>query len=55
MKLNTKAIDKLRSDLNRINRIVTVIEEGGKSQEIVEKVGINRQLADYYIKKLTQK
>ncbi len=50
--MNTKKLEKLRFIAKRTLKILELIEEGKTSQEIVEALGVNRSLVDYYIKSL---
>ena len=43
-------IAKIREIAKRTLKILDMIEEGRTSREIVEKLGVDRQLADYYWK-----
>ena len=45
-----KSIEKIKSTAKRTLKIISHIEEGLSANEIVQKIGANRQLVDYYIK-----
>ena len=50
--MNTQKLAKLRMTARRTLKILQLIEEGKTSQQIVEKLGVNRSLVDYYVNKL---
>lgn len=53
MKINEAQLNKIKQSAQRTLKIVGYIQDGMSPQTIVEKVGCNRQLVDYYIKRLT--
>ncbi len=50
MKKDNAKLLKLRSIAERTIKILDLIKEGKTSQQIVQILGVNRQLVDYYIK-----
>jgi len=50
--MNQKELDRIKEVANRTLKIVDLIAQGYEAQDIVKKTGANRQLVDYYIKRL---
>lgn len=53
--MNTEKIQQLKKVAKRTLKILTLIEKGYTSNEVVEYSGANRQLVDYYFKVVKQK
>ena len=53
--MNTEKAKKLKDIAKRTIKIIEMLEAGSTVQEIVEKLGCNRQLADYYKNQLNEK
>lgn len=47
--MNTQKLNQLRIKAKTSLKILEMIEEGATAQELVARLGINRQLADYYL------
>ncbi len=47
--MNQEKIDKLKGKAKQSLKILEMVESGATPQQIVEKLGVNRQLVDYYI------
>lgn len=52
--MNTEKFKRLRAYAERTIKILDLIKAGKTSQQIVEKLGVNRQLVEYYIKALSK-
>lgn len=50
--MNTEKAEHYRKIAKRTLKIISLIEKGFTSQEVVELTGANRQLVDYYFKQL---
>ena len=53
--MNTEKAKKLKDIAKRTIKIIEMLEAGSTVQEIVEKLGCNRQLVDYYKNQLNEK
>ena len=53
--MNEIKAKKLKDIAKRTIKIIEMLEAGNTVQEIVEKLGCNRQLADYYKGQLNEK
>jgi len=52
--MNTQKLNQLRLKAKTSLKILDMIEEGATAQELVARLGINRQLADYYLKAVNE-
>ncbi len=52
--LDKPKLKRLRATATRTLKILELIEQGLNAQEIVSKLGVNRQLVDYYLRTLRQ-
>jgi hypothetical protein len=52
--MNTSKLEKLKSTAKRTLKILEMIEDKATPQEIVEKLGVNRSLVDYYFATLNK-